>query len=208
MPNYLSRIPENPTKNSKCIIMLHGVGSNQDDLFGLAPNFHEDTYIFSLEWCFSLGNGRYAWYPVDFSTGKPLYKTEDVERGYQYIRQFIEDISQKYELIPDQIFLMWFSQGAIMSCYLLYRSPGLIGGIIALSGRLLIEIDTTDIQVELYIWKKVFIGHGNEDRIISVESSNLTTQFVRELSLEPTVHIYPIGHTISHPEIIDIAWWL
>lgn len=208
MSIFLSHIPENPTKDSKCIIMLHGVGSNQDDLFGLAPNFHEDTYVFSLEWCFSLGNDRYAWYPVDFSTGKPLYKTEDVERGYQYILQFIEDISQTYKLTPDQIFPMWFSQGAIMSYYLLYRSPELIGGIIALSGRLLTEIDTTDFQIENYIWKKVFIGHGNEDRVISVESSNLTTQFVRELSLEPTVHIYQIGHTISQTEMTDISNWL
>lgn len=80
MSNFLSHIPENPTKNSKCIIMLHGVGSNQDDLFGLASNFSADIYIFSLQGIFSLGAGRYAWYPVDFSTGKPLYKTEDVEK--------------------------------------------------------------------------------------------------------------------------------
>lgn len=57
MLKILSRIPESPSKDARCIIMLHGVGSNQDDLFGLAPNFPEDIYIFSLQGCFSLGGG-------------------------------------------------------------------------------------------------------------------------------------------------------
>jgi predicted esterase len=47
--NSLSRIPKNPTKNSKCIIMLHGVGSNKEDLFGLSSYFSEEDYIFSLD---------------------------------------------------------------------------------------------------------------------------------------------------------------
>lgn len=208
MYNFLSHIPENPIKNSKCIIMLHGVWSNQDDLFALAPNFSEDTYIFSLQWCFSLGNSRYAWYPVDFSTGKPLYNTEDVEKGYQYISEYIRDIVEKYQLSPEQIFLMGFSQGAIMSYYTLYRSPELIGGIIALSGRLLAEIDISQIQKESYSSKRVFIWHGDQDRVISVESSHLAAQLVQDLSIEPMVRIYPIGHNISHDEISDIVGWL
>ena len=207
MYNFLSHIPENPTKNSKCIIMLHGVWSNQDDLFALTSNFSEDTYIFSLQWCFSLGSGRYAWYPVDFSTGKPLYSREDVGKGYEYILDCIQEIAGEYQLSPKQIFLMGFSQWAIMSYYTLYRSPELIGGIIALSGRLLAEIDIAHIQKEPYSSKRVFIWYGNQDRVISVESSHLAAQLVQDLSIEPMVRIYPIGHNISHDEIVDIVNW-
>lgn len=207
MQKLLSRIPENPSKDAKCIIMLHGVWSNSDDLFGLVDNFPEDMYVFSLQWCFSLGDNRYAWYPVDFSTGKPLYNTEDVKKGYEYILDCIKDITEKYQLSPEQIFLMGFSQWAIMSYYTLYRSPGLIGGIIALSGRLLAEIDIAHIQKEPYSSKRVFIWYGNQDRVISVESSHLAAQLVQDLSIEPMVRIYPIGHTISHDEIVDIVNW-
>lgn len=208
MLKILSRIPESPSKDARCIIMLHGVGSNQDDLFGLAPNFPEDIYIFSLQGCFSLGGGWYAWYPVDFSTGKPLYNREDVEKGYEYILDCIKDITEKYQLSPEQIFLLGFSQWAIMSYYTLYRSPGLIGGIIALSGRILAEIDISQIQKESYSTKRVFIWHGNQDRVIGVESSHLAAQLVQDLSIEPMVRIYPIGHNISHDEISDIVGWL
>lgn len=208
MSNYLSRIPENPTKNSKCIIMLHGVGSNQDDLFGLVSHFPEDSYIFSLQGCFSLGNGRFAWYPVDFSTGKPLYKTEDVERGYHYILQCIEDITQEYNLDPEQIFLMGFSQWAIMSYYTLYKSPASLWGIIALSGRILSEINLETVDREKYSNKRIFIWHGNQDRVIWVEASDIAIEFAKKSQIELKVHIYNIPHTISQTEMTDIIRWL
>ncbi len=44
-----------------------------------------------------------------------------------------------------------------MSYYTLWKSPELIGGIIALSGRLLSEIDVSDIDQTKYSTKRVFI---------------------------------------------------
>jgi phospholipase/carboxylesterase len=208
MSNYLSRIPENPTNNSKCIIMLHGVGSNQDDLFGLASNFPEDTFVFSLQGIFSLGAGRYAWYPVDFSTGKPVYQIEDVEKGYQYIRECIREITAKYNFTPEQVYLMGFSQGAIMLYYHLFRSPESIGGVIALSGRLLDEINTTDIDPDDYLDKRIFIGHGAEDMMIPVTSTGPILSFLRTLGIDPTLKHYNAGHTITREEMFDIVNWI
>ena len=95
-----------------------------------------------------------------------------------------------------------------MSYYTLWRSPELIDGIIALSGRLLSEIDVSGIDQTQYCAKKVFIGHGTEDRVIPVGASELTSGFVRDIGLEPTVVYYPIGHTILRDEILDIVDWL
>jgi phospholipase/carboxylesterase len=95
-----------------------------------------------------------------------------------------------------------------MSYYTLYRSPELIGGIIALSGRLLSEIDVEGIDQTQYSTKRVFIGHGTEDRVMPVSASELTSEFVRDIGLEPTLRYYPIGHTISRDEIADIVDWL
>ncbi len=103
---------------------------------------------------------------------------------------------------------MGFSQGAIMSYYTLWSSPELIGGIIALSGRLLSKIDISDIVQTQYSTKRVFIGHGTEDRVIPVGASELTSKFVRDIGLEPTVRYYSAGHTITRDEIVDIVDWL
>jgi phospholipase/carboxylesterase len=61
---------------------------------------------------------------------------------------------------------MGFSQGAIMSYYTFSRSPELIRGVIGLSGRLLQEIDTDDVDPDAYTDKKIFIGHGVDDQVI------------------------------------------
>ena len=100
---------------------------------------------------------RYAWYRVDFSTEKPLYKTEEVEESYEYITSFTREIKEKYILSPEQIYLLGFSQGAIMSYYTLWRSPESIAGIIALSGRIVDEIDASDVHTERYKKKRIFI---------------------------------------------------
>jgi phospholipase/carboxylesterase len=94
---------------------------------------------------------------VDFATGAPVYRTADVERGYESINAYIREVIGQYGIDPGQIYLMGFSQGAIMSYYTLWRSPELIGGIIALSGRLLSEIDVAGIEKGRYSTKRVFI---------------------------------------------------
>lgn len=188
--------------------MLHGVWSNEVDLFALEANFPEEYSIFSLRWPFDLGGGRYAWFPVDFSTGAPVYRSADVERGYESIVAYIREVTEQYAIDSEQIYLMGFSQGAIMSYYTLWRSPELIGGIIALSGRLLSEIDVSDRDQNKYSEKRVFIGHGTEDRVMPVSASELTSKFVWDIGLEPTLRYYPIGHTISRDEIADIVVWL
>ena len=58
---------------------------------------------------------------------------------------------------------MGFSQGAIMSYYTLWKSPEKIGGIIALSGRILDEIELQSVDTSQYQGKKVFVGHGTLD---------------------------------------------
>jgi phospholipase/carboxylesterase len=83
---------------------------------------------------------------VDFSTGAPVYRTADVDRGYECITAYIREVIAQHGIDPAQIYLMGFSQGAIMSYYTLWRSPELIGGIIAFSGRLLSEIDVSGIN--------------------------------------------------------------
>ena len=206
--HYVSYIPENITPSTKCIIMLHGVWSDESDIFALREYFSKDVAIISLRWSFSLGMERYAWYPVDFSTGKPVYSTEDVELWYIEILSCIREVSEKYPIKSENIFLMGFSQGAIMSYYTLWKSPETIWGIIALSGRLLAEIDASHIQEEKYIGKRVFIGHGEFDSMIPFVASEYTQDFIKNLGITPDFHMYKSPHTITDAEMRDIARWL
>lgn len=206
--HYLSHIPDNITHETKCIIMLHGVWSNEKDLFELREKFGSDFLIFSLQWPFSLGMGRYAWYPVDFSTGKALYQSDDVVKWYHEICDCIDEVQKQYSLDNENIFLMGFSQGAIMSYYTLWKSPEKIGGIIALSGRILDEIDLGSIDKGSYQDKKVFVGHGTLDQVIPFSATEKVEKYLWSLGFIWAIHSYPITHTIGQKEIQDIVEWI
>ncbi len=202
--HYLSHIPENINTSTKCIIMLHGVWSSEEDLFSLRTHFGENICIFSLRWPFALRVGSYAWYPVDFSTGKPVYEKIDVEKWYWEIVNCIEEVSEKYSLPAANIFLMGFSQGAIMSYYTLWKSPEKIGGIIALSGRILDEVDLGSLDRAKYDNKRVFVWHGMMDQVIPYSATERVKQYMNSLGVKGDIHSYPIGHTIWSSEIEDI----
>ncbi|MGE4444272.1 MAG: alpha/beta hydrolase [Candidatus Altimarinota bacterium] len=204
--DYIKKL--SPNKDAKIIVMLHGVGSNKEDLFGLESHFGEDYHIFSLNGLFDLGNKRHAWYHLNYTNVGPKYNPEEVGESYEYIRDFLAYIVETYQLKNENIFLLGFSQGAIMSHYFLGKSPEYIGGIIALSGRYTDEIKKLEISPEKYSNKKVFIAHGTLDTVISVDDAYLLKAYIQKMSISPTFFIYQMPHTIIQEEITEVLTFL
>lgn len=197
--DYLKNIVD--SKWTKTLVMLHWVWSNKEDLFSLSEEF-KDFNIFSLNWPNIIWYNRFAWYEVDFSTGKPLYDYNNVVKWYDYIVWFIKYINEKYDIPFENIYLFWFSQWAIMSYYLLWKNSEIISWIIALSGRLLNEINISDNKkIEN---KKVFIGHWIQDNVIWVNNLELNKQYIDSLWIPSTTKIYNMWHSIILDEINDI----
>src|SRR3954454_21593915 len=92
---YLIQEPKAKDAKQKAIILLHGVGSNEQDLFSLAHQLPDDFRAIAPRGQFTLGTGRYAWYGVDFSTGKPVINAVQEASSREAIRVFISEIKQK-----------------------------------------------------------------------------------------------------------------
>ncbi len=105
----LVREPKLKSGTKKAIILLHGVGSNEKDLFGFANQLPEDFLVISPRGPLTIGANRYAWYNVDFSTGKPIFDAEQEASAERVIEKFVQQIKQKYEI--DELFLGGFSPG-------------------------------------------------------------------------------------------------
>src|SRR4051812_24012217 len=93
---YLVQEPKLKAAKQKAIILLHGVGSNEQDLFSLAHQLPDDFWVIAPRGQFILGAGRYSWYQVDFSTGKPVINAAQEASSREVIRVFISEIKQKY----------------------------------------------------------------------------------------------------------------
>lgn len=206
--HYLVKHPKIENGQTPLLILLHGVGSNEKDLFSFADQLPGNFMVISARAPLEVGPDSYAWYEVDFSAGKPVINKEKAEKSRILILQFIDHLKQKYKFDNKQVYLCGFSQGAIMSYSVGLTSPDKIKGIAVLSGRLLDEIKPlieTNAQLKQL---NVFISHGTNDNVLGVHYAQGCNSYLKELGINSTYKEYPEGHTISNEMISDLIKWL
>jgi phospholipase/carboxylesterase len=203
---YLIREPKGKSVKKKALVLLHGVGSNEQDLFTLADQLPADFYIISIRGQFTLGPDMYAWYQVDFSSGKPVFNADQELSSREMIQQFVKQIKHKYQL--DEVYLGGFSQGAIMSYTIGLTLPTEISGIISLGGRVLEDIQGTIIPNDALKQLKVFIAHGVQDGTLPVHYARTAKKFMETLGVQLSYHEYQMGHQINLDVLADLSKWL
>ncbi|WP_255481194.1 alpha/beta hydrolase [Pontibacter sp. Tf4] len=203
---YLVKPATQEVSKKKAIILLHGVGSNEADLFSLAPLLPAEFIVISARGPVTLGSGRYAWYEVDFSSGKPAINAGQEKQSRERILEFVEQVKQKYSL--DEVYLGGFSQGAIMSYSLGLLHPGTITGVVALSGRILQEIRPEVKPGKDVENLKVFIAHGTQDGTLPVHYAREAKEYLQQLQVTPACFEYNGGHQITQEVLTNLANWL
>ncbi len=204
---YLVREPITKSANPSVLIMLHGVGSNEQDLFSLANQLPDDFLVISARAPIRLGENSFAWYQVDFSTGKPVFNVEQQENSRAILIKFIDQIKEKYAA-SGNVYLGGFSQGAIMSYSVGLTRPDLVNGIAVMSGRLLEETKPMIAAKDKLQSLKVFISHGINDPVLNIQYARTSVAFLKTLGINPTYKEYPEVHTISNDMLIDLVKWL
>lgn len=203
---YLVQAPKVQAEKKKAIILLHGVGSNEKDLFGIANLLPDDLYVISPRGQFALGGDRYAWYQVDFSTGKPIYNAAQEASSRKLLSTFIDQMKEKYQL--QEVVVGGFSQGAIMSYSIGLTNPTAVKGILALSGRILEEVKPLVTKSDGLKQLKVFVAHGVHDNVLPVDRAREAKKYLSALGVHLTYHEYELAHSINENVINDINDWL
>jgi phospholipase/carboxylesterase len=206
--HYLVRQPKIKSGKSPVIILLHGVGSSEDDLYSFAYQLPDKYLVISARAPIVIGPGSYAWYPVDFSTVKPIFHFEEEEKSRNLIIQFIGQLKQKFSIDENQVYLCGFSQGAIMSYCVALTRPDLIKGIAVMSGRLLDEIKPIIAGKEKLKHLQIFVSHGTNDKTLRIQYAREAVAYLKSLNIHPVFKEYPEGHTISREMLSDLINWL
>lgn len=206
--HYLIREPKISSSTPPLIVLLHGVGSNEEDLFSLANNLPDRFLVVSARGPVTLGPGSYGWYHLDMSTGKIVYDKAEAEKARLTIIQFLQDLKAEHPYDASQVYLMGFSQGSIMSLSVALTRPDLIKGAAIMSGRLLEEIKPQINKGVALSKMKIFMSHGTNDPILNISQARSCVQFLKENNLNPEYHEYSEQHTISNAMFQDMLKWL
>lgn len=206
--HYLIREPKIKSASPPIIILLHGVGSNEEDLFSFANNLPDRFLVVSARGPITLGPKSFGWYHLDMSTGKIIYDKAEAESARATIIQFLQDLQKEHPYDASQVYLLGFSQGSIMSLSVALTRPDLIKGVAVMSGRLLEEIKPQINKGASLSRLKIFISHGTNDPVLNISQARSCVQFLKENHLTPEYHEYPEQHTISNAMFQDMLKWL
>ncbi|MCI0337948.1 MAG: alpha/beta fold hydrolase, partial [Acidobacteria bacterium] len=123
------------TEKPPLLLLLHGFGANEDDLFTLAPYLDERFLIVSARAPVELGPVSYAWFNLGFTPEGVVINLEEAESSRLRLRKFINELIEFYQIDPRAVYLMGFSQGAMMSLALALTYPGIAAAVVSMSGR-------------------------------------------------------------------------
>ena len=186
------------------VLALHGRGSNEQDLLGLAPHLPGGLLWISPRAPLTLGPNSYEWYRVKI-IGRP--DTEQVTSAVEAIDHFIDEILTVYPIDPQKLFLLGFSQGSLLSmCYALTH-PTRVAGVIAQSGyipsHVNMEINETEIKNKPFI-----LTHGEQDTMIPIEWGRASRDRLQTLGVDLTYNEFQMGHSVSMDSLEVISRWL
>jgi phospholipase/carboxylesterase len=198
MLTSVTHIPEHQREPKSALIMLHGRGADEHDLFGLKDHLDPQLEIHSLRAPFEYEWGGYAWFDL-FEDG-----TVDMD-GFRQSQEAI--LSYIRGIKSDRLFLLGFSMGAIMSYAVALTQPTLCRGILALSGFAPKQLEP-DYRLQELADLHIFISHGVQDPVIPVSEARRTRSLLDASNAQVTYREYPMGHQIDQQCLTDLSLWL
>ena len=198
--------PSEPTEGpAPAVVLLHGRGSNEEDLLQLSREFPDYLHVVSLRAPDPL-QGGYTWYELDLSAGglhESQPHTEQFERSRELVRTSIAAAIDEYGLDAERIGLLGFSQGAITSLSLLLEDPDDYAWVVALHGYLAEE--HASLEPEGIAGKPVFVGGGSMDQIIPSFRVERAAERLEELGADVTAQTYEAPHGVSPDELAAVV---
>lgn len=192
--------PASGASAKQAVVLLHGYGSNGNDLIGLAPYWRE-TLPDAL---FVAPNGPtqsdgfgdgYQWFEIDFAGDRLASRQTGVIQARPILQQFLDDMWAQTGILPQNTILAGFSQGAMMSLHagLALETP--LMGIIAFSGAFLPPegFDAPDRAKP-----PVCIIHGDMDDVVSPDLSAEAKERLTKAGYDVSYHVsVGLGHSIA-----------
>jgi phospholipase/carboxylesterase len=182
----------------QAIVLLHGYGSDGNDLIGLAPYWRDiaPNAVFLAPNAPEPSRDNpagYEWFPIDFD--RPGYRVEGATQVRPIITGFLTDLWTQTGLSAADTILAGFSQGAMMSLHVGLALDAPLMGLLAFSGAF--------IPPEKFLAGEsprspVCLIHGDRDGVVDPQFSADAAETLRQAGFAVSYHVERgAGHTIT-----------
>lgn len=206
--HYIKK-PSSLKENAPLVIMCHGYGSDENDLFSFASELPEELMVISLRAPYAMQPYGNAWYAINFDADKGKWSDNDQAKlSVNLIADFIDYACQTYNVDSNKVTLLGFSQGTILSYAVALTYPKKVKNVVALSGYINEDIlpDTIDESDVAHL--NFFCSHGSADQVIPVAWARKAPDFLNVLGINHIYKEYPVGHGVAPQNFYDLNTWL
>lgn len=182
----------------KVLLMLHGRGSNAQDILSLAQYFPVKNFAL---WAPQATNN--TWYPYSF-LAPPAQNEPWLSSALSLLDEIVKDLKAE-GITEENMYFLGFSQGACLMLEFITRNATKYGGAVAFTGGLIGDKIYPENYQGDFNHTPVFIGSSNPDMHIPVERVYATTNILKNMNADVTEKIYDhMGHTINQDEIDQV----
>ena len=192
---------------SPLLIMAHGYGSNENDLFSFSRDLPDKLTIVSIRGDVNIQNIGYAWYDINIEfNGNKTYDIEKAIESRDKVADCIEKCTEIYNTDKNNVTLLGFSQGSILVNAVALTYPEKVKNVIAFSG----VVDPNIINLSSKSLKNLsfYISHGTLDEVLPYNLSKESLKFLEKNNLNFVFEDFPVGHGVSPENFKSMLSWL
>ena len=158
--------PFSKNKPQQAVVLCHGYGGDGQDISNLAINwqrFLPETIFLcpnAPEIC-AVNPQGYQWF--DLSSDKEELILEKSLIAEEKLNTFIDQILNNFQLEPNNLALVGFSQGCMMSIQIALKKKKQISCLIGYSGKVINQKHLSD---NIHSKPKIFLMHGANDTLV------------------------------------------
>ena len=186
------------SKPNALIILVHGYGSNGEDLISLArliqPALPAAAFVApNAPSQIPRMAAAYQWWPIE--TFSMAERTAGAASAAPALDAFITQELERTGLSSDRLLLVGFSQGTMMALHVGLRRPEPVAGIVGISGML---VAPELLEAEIRTRPPVLLIHGTADDVVPFRSMDSASAALSGVGIPVDTHVSPgLGHTIG-----------
>lgn len=207
--SHLYRAADPSVPQPWLLVLMHGVGSNEQDLFGLADFVPQAFHVLSLRAPYTMAEQMYAWF--QFGVNPDGSRTIDAaqERASRaLVEQTCRETCAQLQVPAERVVVGGFSQGGIMSLSVLLTQPALLKAVLVWHSRLLPEIAGEEVAAAALAGHHAWVSHGSADNVIPLQQAHAIRAHLQATPVDLVYREYPCQHNLHPAELQDSMQWL